>query len=773
MWSALSMAYDKPNSIAYYPSTKAYFISNLAGKSITLLDSNFDKREIITGLIRPKDILFATFGSYNGLLILDSNEVKVYDADGYSYIATFKVPGAMDLEDAELDKTKSDVFYMSDPTANKIYKVVVGCAPFYIPTISILDSTVRRPKALLFDRKNRLLVTTDTIKSAVYNINLINGTATIIQTTSIDYINSIEEDIQGNFYASSWGDSYFYRLDKNFKNAVGLAQYSKPTGLYFNKTDDVIVLACSNCNKIEFHKLHMVYLNDVDTAKCPGDSFNVNSNIQFKGKGTYNAGNIFYVELSDGNGSFSSATLVCSIKTSAEPNTYRVAMPFNKRFYGANYKIRIRSTNPVFYSLNELQTVVPYIPTLNLSNQDTVLFCKPATLIFGNKVDLDSGFVKYLWYENGKKISNSLPTYQNTLTAKTKLLLIKSPLSGQCLLKDSILLIPSSTINIPFEDTIKACENTWINIGGDSIENTKIEWASKKYPNIRTEYNPKYQLNFSDTFSVTVSSTGGGCTSQKNIYAFAISRPQFINDFTHYITCSLSGVWLVAALKVNRDHIKYSWDPSNYLNASNWYYANFINAPQGNYAYKLKAIDSISTCYDSIVYTIRNIETPIKPILGVNDKGVVIKNYDMRFTYKWYKDSVFVNQIANDSQFVVPNGSTNWGDYWVIATNTDSVDCIDTSYLFTLKDPGSIYKSHKHELAVYPNPSHDKLFIKNFMGNLEEAEASVYNCFGQNVLIQNPSAKGEINISNLIPGVYFISVNFEGKLFTSVFIKKE
>ena len=152
-WVVSALAYDKPNSVAYYPSVKAYFISNLEGKTITKLDSNFDKTDIITGLTRPKDILFASFGPYNGLLILDSNEVKVYDADGYSYIASFKVPGAIDLEDAEADKTTPGTFYISDPLAHLIFKVVVGPAPFYIPTFSTLNSTIRNPKALLFDSK--------------------------------------------------------------------------------------------------------------------------------------------------------------------------------------------------------------------------------------------------------------------------------------------------------------------------------------------------------------------------------------------------------------------------------------------------------------------------------------------------------------------------------------------------------------------------------------------------------------------------------------------
>lgn len=768
-FSTSLFAYDKPNSIAYYPSTKAYFISNLVGKTITRLDSNYDKTEVITGLTRPKDILFASFGPYNGLLILDSNEVSVYDADGYSFIASFAVPGAIDLEDAEADKTTSGVFYISDPQAHKIFRVEVGPAPFYTPTFTVLSSKVRNPKALLFDSKNRLLVTSDTLKTPVYSINTTTGNATLINTTTIDNINSIEEDLQGNFYATSWGDSYFYRLDKDFKNAQGLALYSKPAGLLFNKAYDVVVLACSNCNKVEFYKLHMVYINDVDTAKCPNDSFNINISLQYKGKGTYNSGNTFYAELSDGNGRFSSALIIGSVKSTVEPSYYRVTLPKSKRFYGSNYKIRIRSTSPAFYSINEIETVIPYVSTIYISNMDTIFFCRTTTLTLGTNKDIDSGFVNYLWYENGKKISNSLSTYQKTYTSQTNVRLLKSPISSKCLLKDSVIIKPSSTILIPYKDTIKACEKSSINVGGDSISNTKIEWTSKKYPTIKTEFNPKYQLNFNDTFLVKVTSTTGSCSSQKNIYAFAKPRPHYYLSKTKLNACSSNPVGINPKyIAGNENNLKYQWQPGAYLLDSTYSYTMFSDKKGGVYNYKFLAIDTVYNCSDSLLVTINNFEQPVKPILGENAKGVVIKNYDSKNFYQWIKNGKAVFQSAKDSQFVIQSGDTKWGSYKVFATSSDSVVCSDSSQNFTLNAANSLTTLNKNSFSVYPNPANDKLFIKGFKNGME---LKIMDITGREMKLEKLEGN-EININRLVAGLYFIRINFEGSIITANFIKQ-
>ena len=768
-FSTSLFAYDKPNSIAYYPSTKAYFISNLVGKTITRLDSNYDKTEVITGLTRPKDILFASFGPYNGLLILDSNEVSVYDADGYSFIASFAVPGAIDLEDAEADKTTSGVFYISDPQAHKIFRVEVGPAPFYTPTFTVLSSKVRNPKALLFDSKNRLLVTSDTLKTPVYSINTTTGNATLINTTTIDNINSIEEDLQGNFYATSWGDSYFYRLDKDFKNAQGLALYSKPAGLLFNKAYDVVVLACSNCNKVEFYKLHMVYINDVDTAKCPNDSFNINISLQYKGKGTYNSGNTFYAELSDGNGRFSSALIIGSVKSTVEPSYYRVTLPKSKRFYGSNYKIRIRSTSPAFYSINEIETVIPYVSTIDISNMDTIFFCRTTTLTLGTIKDIDSGFVNYLWYENGKKISNSLSTYQKTYTSQSNVRLQKSPISSKCVIKDSVVIKPSTTIIIPFKDTIKACQYSWINVGGDSIDNTKIEWTSKKYPNVITLFNPKYQLNANDTFLVKVSSTSGACSSQKNIYAYRWLKPILFSP-GEYKTC-YSYIDMPIGMSsntLNSGNFKYRWYPGKKLSDSTSFYTSYYSTTLFQKdRYKLIVIDTTTKCYDSAEIAITTYQRPVKPVIAENVNGIVIRNFDKNFAYQWHKNDTML-QIAIDSQFVFPSGKTKWSRYKVTVISKDSGFCADTSEKFSLANPNSLNPLNNNSFSVYPNPANDKLFIKGFKNGME---LIIIDITGREMKLEKLEGN-EININRLVAGLYFIRINFEGSIITANFIKQ-
>ncbi|MBR5663707.1 MAG: T9SS type A sorting domain-containing protein, partial [Bacteroidales bacterium] len=63
------------------------------------------------------------------------------------------------------------------------------------------------------------------------------------------------------------------------------------------------------------------------------------------------------------------------------------------------------------------------------------------------------------------------------------------------------------------------------------------------------------------------------------------------------------------------------------------------------------------------------------------------------------------------------------------------------------------------EVAVYPNPAHDKLFV-----NAENVQRiDIYGVTGQMVMSTTDT---EINVSDLEPGMYFVRVNCGDNVYT-------
>lgn len=753
--------YNRPNSIAYDPVTKAYFISNQVGKSITRLDSNFDKKDVITGLTAPKDLLFATFGPYNGLLLLDSNEVKVYNATDYSFVASFKVSGAVDLEDAEADNSQTGVFYLSDPRSHTVFKVVVGGAPFYQPSFSVLSRAIRNPRALLIDQKGRLLATSDTLSTPVYEIDKSSGSATLIQRTAIDYINSIAEDLQGNFYATSWGDNYLYRLDKDFKNQSGLAVYSKPSGLYFNPKDDLLVQACYNCNKVEFHNLHLVYINDVDSGKCPGVEFYMHINQQFKGKGTYNKNNIFYAELSDIKGSFKNPVILGSLSSMEEPKDMKLIVPYHLRLSDGTYKLRIRSSSPSGISLNEVDLILPYIPRVQFGNSDSISFCPPLDYLAGNKSDPDSMYVTCIWLENGKVSSNRLPYHTIHLKDTTLLKLVKKSHVGNCISSDSLRFLPSKTLNIPFADSLKVCENASFYPGGDSISQTTIQWSAFHHNISSGVYNPEFKFDQSDTLFVKVKSRQGSCEAAKKILVTVGVVPEFGINRSQVFNCVGETIEIQPYyIRGNISNLINKWSPDSHLTLFANHKARFRNILSGSYPYQFLSEDTLFHCSDTLAISIFNRNKPEKPILGKGAKGPEITNYDPGANYFWYKNETFRPQKQFDPYFPFEPGENKNGNYRVIAQYMDSVTCSDTSEWLIINDPAAVWGTGYPDHTVYPNPFTNRINIPEQFIN---ARFSMYDLRGIRVLDGKVNPDGIIAAEKLDQGFYYLNINFEDR----------
>ena len=76
------------------------------------------------------------------------------------------------------------------------------------------------------------------------------------------------------------------------------------------------------------------------TSNCARDSFN----ISYDATGTYNAGNVFTVQLSDNTGSFASPTTIASY-TGTGDSILKVKLP--SHLSDGNYMVRVNSSNPV------------------------------------------------------------------------------------------------------------------------------------------------------------------------------------------------------------------------------------------------------------------------------------------------------------------------------------------------------------------------------------------------------------------------------------------
>jgi len=91
----------------------------------------------------------------------------------------------------------------------------------------------------------------------------------------------------------------------------------------------------------------------------------------------------------------------------------------------------------------------------------------------------------------------------------------------------------------------------------------------------------------------------------------------------------------------------------------------------------------------------------------------------------------------------------------------------DVSVIDSTMGISEIYK--ENYVKVFPNPANDFL---NVECKLPDAELKVFNILGNEVTQAKISYKGQIDISNLNKGVYFIRLQTESGIFTSRFIKE-
>ena len=234
-----------PESAAYDPVSKRYFLSDQGNGNIVQVDSNgvqsLFNHELaaVKGLVVKGDTLFAC-GSTAGLFGFDLHTGE--------RILQVIFPGQVDLNDVAADS--SNYIYVSDAQGNQIFRV-------HLPDLATqrIASGFTMANGLYFDQKrNRMLACQWINNSPISAINLDDLSLSAVVNHGLDLLDGLTEDNAGNFYVSSFGTDAVYRYDPTFSRAPEVASsgYIDPGDIYYNKLTETLVVPNINGQRVDF-----------------------------------------------------------------------------------------------------------------------------------------------------------------------------------------------------------------------------------------------------------------------------------------------------------------------------------------------------------------------------------------------------------------------------------------------------------------------------------------------------------------------------------------
>jgi hypothetical protein len=124
---------------------------------------------------------------------------------------------------------------------------------------------------------------------------------------------------------------------------------------------------------------------------------------------------------------------------------------------------------------------------------------------------------------------------------------------------------------------------------------------------------------------------------------------------------------------------------------------------------------------------------------------------------------------------------TTWGKIFIYQPNGMLTDSFDVgvspgNIAFDVRDASSVNENElSNNFSVYPNPTTNEFTIyPEYSGQFTIEGLEIYDMIGKRVFSQQQTTNNKqqtVNISNLNPGVYMLSVKADGKIFSKKIVK--
>ena len=677
--NSLFAQYNNPYRVTF--DGKNHFITNKGNGTVSRLDSAFKHTSIISGLYSPNDIFFGSFVGNSALIVIDSNTIKLFDPSTYNSFINIPITNAVEAHDGVNNPLNSNEFFISDRAGDKIIKGTIGPAPLYLISFSTLTADVQNPAGMIFNKKGKLVVVSDTTNSQVYEIDVSSGNVDTVLSSSFDNFNDVAQDNEGNYYFTCWGNNNLYRYDSLYKSPTVISTFNNPSGLYSNLNSDYLVLACYNCQKVEFLYYHLFSpLSDITT--CPNDSFYVDFTPTYKGIGTYNSNNTFLVELSDSNGNFSAPTVIGSVKDSIRPSTIQSIIKSGS-YANSGYKYRIRSTSPEHKSYFEKSITILPQPNSNIHDGDTAYACLGVNRSFS--IEHKSSQV-YSWLPDTGITEVSPGEYSFTLVSNEAeypyAFYVRDTVTGCTSSDDLIIKVKSSAELSNFKDSIAMCLGDTIAIGGDKLPYI-YNWDNTQVLNSNSLPNPLFFGKNSTLVTLNYSDSSKTCFGEDSVYIEVVEL-NIRNTISDSIKiCNGSSV----KLGIDSGNYQYSWTGGNGL--SDYSVSNpTFNGTTSNTFYVFLS-DSTFVCSDIDTVYVEVIPLPVATNwldsinLCFKDTIKIGTSSSNHYIYRWDTSSLISNDSISDPLFY----GNKEGKTFLNLSITDTI----TSCLSTIKATINVY----------------------------------------------------------------------------------
>ena len=754
--------YDKPYRITYQDANKSLLILNRGNGTVIEMDSNYKTKTVITGLKDPRDIQFASFGTNQGILIIDDNQLKIFDPSSYSSFVNFSISKSIDAESVAFDLKNPGKFYVADLAGSKIIEGTVGPAPFYVPTFKVLaDTGIHRPRGMFFDSNSKLLLVSDTLNSPIQEINLTNGSSKILMQTGLDSCHSLTQDLEGNFYLTNWDDSYIYRIDPSFKTKKRIVAFNNPSGMYFHADLDLLITCCTNCNKIEFQKLHW-FEPLSDLRSCEGDSIQMSLSPQFNGIGTFLSGNRFIVQMSDSAGSFLNWTNLGYAEADTNPSKIALFLPSKSSFSSipGKHKYRIRSTKPAHFS--QEKSITPFkTPRALAYGEDSIGLCIDSKLQLGSTGEKG---VSYTWVPssnlNDTQISNPVFVSKRSGNYSYK---FKAASSMGCADSSSVHIQVNADIRLTnFERKYEACLGDTVKIGLNSSP-YKFKWSPKVDIDNDSIPNPTWVAKKDVKYRIQLIDLQTGCSGKDSVELKVSPLPDIDYIQTQYETCAGDSINIGSDRKRHPDFL---WVPFSSLGGPNPQNPIFSSRNWGEFRYQVTVKDS-NSCEESKYVFVSNRKRPSIPAFSVIrpapdtieinvmplnelDSVQLLVSTERNGPYSSYR---YVS--AGEKRLVV---DPIWK--YFLLYGQDSFQCDASGDTVMSLFTGSIKQSENLGLYIYPNPSKGLIHVQK-SSESEIRGVYIHDLMGRSWPLKYSNLNGDtltINLRSFKEGIYFIEI---------------